>query len=76
MDVKVLMDASDYLTEMAQRFTSTGDVQFLNAYCRYSFSPVCHNNAKSVFVTRMENEKRAFLPVHHQLPEFTQTHVH
>ena len=33
-----------------------------NVFCRYSFSPVCHNNAKSVFVTRMENEKRAFNP--------------
>lgn len=32
-----LMDASDYLTEMAQRFTSTGDVQFLNAYFTEAF---------------------------------------
>ena len=28
-----------------------------NVFCRYSFSPVCHKNAKSVFVTTGENEK-------------------
>lgn len=29
-----------------------------NVFCRYSFSPMCHKNAKSVFVTARENEKR------------------
>ena len=28
-----------------------------NVFCRYSFSPVCHKNAKSVFVATMENER-------------------
>lgn len=33
-----LMDASDYMTEMAQRFTDRGDRKFLNAYFQEAFT--------------------------------------
>lgn len=33
-----LMDASDYLTEMAQRFTDRGDRKYLNAYFQEAFT--------------------------------------
>lgn len=36
--VDELMDASDYLTEMAQRFTAQGDRKYMNAYFEEAFT--------------------------------------
>lgn len=48
-----LMEASDYLTEMAQRFTLEGDAQYLNNYFEEAFG----NKRREASITTMaENE--------------------
>ena len=62
---------------------------FCLIYCLYSFAPgVCRTNSLKVTVQfssvsqscptlcKPMNHSTPGLPVHHQLPEFTQTHVH
>ncbi len=50
-----LMDASDYLTEKAQRYTITGDPRYMNEY----FTEVFENNRRENAINRLSEKDNA-----------------
>lgn len=63
-----LMNASDFLTENAQRFTINGDTQFLDAYFREAFETKRREGAIEI-MSRNKNSSRALEELKHAMDD-------